>query len=42
LYLPPPAFVAGGAIALAAGVLAGLLPAIGAMRLSVVNALRRV
>lgn len=42
LYLPPPALVAGAGIALVTGVLAGLLPAIGAMRLSVVNALRRV
>ena len=42
LYLPPPALVVGGVIALATGVLAGLLPAVGAMRLSVVNALRRV
>lgn len=42
LYLPPAALAIGGAIALATGVLAGLLPAIGAMRLSVVNALRRV
>jgi putative ABC transport system permease protein len=42
LYLPPPALVAGAVIALATGVLAGLLPAIGAMRLSVVAALRRV
>ncbi|MGH9345808.1 MAG: ABC transporter permease [Vicinamibacterales bacterium] len=42
LYLPPPALVAGAAIALATGLLAGLLPAIGAMRLTVVSALRRV
>jgi putative ABC transport system permease protein len=42
LYLPPPALVAGAAIVLLTGVLAGLLPAVGAMRLSVVAALRRV
>ena len=42
MYLPPPALVAGAVIALATGILAGLLPAIGAMRLSVVTALRRV
>jgi putative ABC transport system permease protein len=42
LYLPGPAIVAGVAIALVTGVLAGLIPAVGAMRLSVVNALRRV
>jgi putative ABC transport system permease protein len=42
LYLPPPAFIAGATIALVTGILAGLLPAIGAMRLSVVSALRKV
>lgn len=42
LYLPPSALLAGAVIVLATGVLAGLLPAIGAMRLSVVAALRRV
>ena len=42
LYLPLPALAIGAAIALATGMLAGLLPAIGAMRLSVVTALRRV
>jgi putative ABC transport system permease protein len=42
LYLPPQALVAGMGIALGTGVLAGLLPALGAMRLSVVAALRRV
>ena len=42
LYLPVPALAIGAAIALATGMLAGLLPAIGAMRLSVVTALRRV
>jgi putative ABC transport system permease protein len=42
LYLPTAAVVAGLAAALATGILAGLLPALGAMRLSVINALRRV
>lgn len=42
LYLPPPALAAGAAFALGTGVLAGLLPALGAMRLNVVTALRRV
>jgi putative ABC transport system permease protein len=42
LYLPAPALAAGGALALATGVLSGLLPALGAMRLTVVAALRRV
>ena len=42
LYLPPPALATGAVIALATGILAGLVPAIGAMRLSVVTALRRV
>jgi putative ABC transport system permease protein len=42
LYLPLPALAIGAAIALTTGILAGLLPAIGAMRLSVVTALRRV
>lgn len=42
LYLPGPALAIGAVIALATGMLAGLLPAIGAMRLSVVTALRRV
>jgi putative ABC transport system permease protein len=42
LYLPASALVAGAALALTAGVLAGLIPAIGAMRLTVVTALRRV
>jgi ABC-type antimicrobial peptide transport system permease subunit len=42
LYLPGTALVLGAAIALGTGMLAGLLPAIGAMRLSVVTALRRV
>jgi putative ABC transport system permease protein len=42
LYLPATAIVLGGLLALATGALAGLLPAIGAMRMSVVAALRRV
>jgi putative ABC transport system permease protein len=42
LYLPPIAFVMGLAFALGTGLLAGLLPAIGAMRLNVAAALRRV
>jgi putative ABC transport system permease protein len=42
LYLPATALVAGVVIAMGTGVLAGLLPAVGAMRLNVVNALRRV
>jgi putative ABC transport system permease protein len=42
MYLPGPALAAGAALALATGLLAGLLPALGAMRLSVVDALRRI
>ncbi len=42
LYLSPGALVTGAALALATGALAGLLPALGAMRLEVVTALRRV
>jgi putative ABC transport system permease protein len=42
LYLAPAALFAGVALALATGLLAGLLPALGAMRLSVVGALRRI
>jgi putative ABC transport system permease protein len=42
LYLPPIAFVIGALIALATGFLAGVLPALSAMRLNVVNALRRI
>jgi putative ABC transport system permease protein len=42
LYLPTSALLAGVLIALGTGILAGLLPALGAMRLSVVDALRRV
>jgi putative ABC transport system permease protein len=41
-YLPPTAIVAGVAIALAVGLVSGFLPAYGAMRLRVVDALRRV
>jgi putative ABC transport system permease protein len=42
MYLPATAAVAGVFVALATGLLAGLLPALSAMRLSVVSALRRV
>jgi putative ABC transport system permease protein len=42
LYLPPVALVGGVTFAIGTGVLAGLLPAIGAMRLNVASALRRV
>ncbi len=42
LYVSPLTFVAGFALALAVGAAAGLLPAIGAMRLRVVDALRRI
>jgi len=42
VFLSPSAIATGVALILATGVLAGLLPAIGAMRLSVVDALRRV
>ena len=42
MYLPPSALAAGICIAVGTGILAGLLPALGAMRLSVVDALRRV
>jgi putative ABC transport system permease protein len=41
-YLPPASVAAGVAVALAVGVLAGLIPALSAMRLRVVEALRRV
>jgi putative ABC transport system permease protein len=41
-YLPPASVAAGVAVALAVGVLAGLIPALTAMRLRVVEALRRV
>jgi putative ABC transport system permease protein len=42
LYLPDTALAVGVAVALGSGVLAGFLPAVSAMRLSVVDALRRV
>lgn len=42
LYLPPVALAGGAAFAIGTGVLAGLLPAVGAMRLNVASALRRV
>ncbi|RPJ01833.1 MAG: FtsX-like permease family protein [Candidatus Aminicenantes bacterium] len=42
LYVSPLTFAAGFLLALAVGAAAGLLPAIGAMRLKVVDALRRV
>jgi len=42
LYLPVSAFVLGGVVTVATGLLAGLLPAIGAMRLNVATALRRL
>lgn len=42
LYLSVEALAAGALVALATGLLAGLLPALGAMRLGVVDALRRV
>ena len=42
LYLPPSAIAAGVFAAFTTGVLSGLLPALAAMRLTVVNALRRV
>lgn len=41
-YLPPAGIAAGAALALAVGLLAGLLPAVAAMRLQVVEALRRL
>ena len=42
MYLSPAALAAGVGLTLATGLLAGLLPAVGAMRLSVVDALRRI
>jgi putative ABC transport system permease protein len=42
LYLPASALALGLLIAIGTGVLAGLLPALGAMRLGVIDALRRV
>ena len=41
-YLSGAAIAAGGVMALATGVLAGLLPAVSAMRMQIVSALRRV
>ena len=41
-YLPPWGIAAGAALALSVGILAGLLPAVAAMRLQVVDALRRI
>ena len=41
-YLPPWGIAVAGALALTVGLLAGLLPAMAAMRLQVVAALRRV
>ncbi len=42
LYVSPLTFVLGFLLALGVGAVAGLLPAVGAMRLRVVTALRRV
>jgi putative ABC transport system permease protein len=42
MYLPAGALLAGVALTLATGLLAGLIPGISAMRLSVVDALRRI
>jgi len=42
MYLSGPALAAGVGVALGTGLLAGVLPAVGAMRLSVVDALRRI
>jgi putative ABC transport system permease protein len=41
-YLPPAGIAAGAALSLSVGLIAGLLPALGAMRLQVVDALRRL
>jgi putative ABC transport system permease protein len=41
-YLPPQSMATGVVLALAVGLLAGVLPALAAMRLRVVDALRRV
>ena len=41
-YLPTTAVIAGIALALLVGILGGILPAVSAMRLRVVDALRRV
>jgi len=42
MFLPARALATGVALILATGLLAGLLPAVGAMRLSVVDAMRRI
>ena len=42
LFLPNGAMAVGAAVALGTGLVAGLLPAVSAMRLSIVDALRRV
>jgi ABC-type antimicrobial peptide transport system permease subunit len=42
LYLPRGTLAGGVVVTIATGLLAGLLPAVSAMRLSVVDALRRV
>jgi ABC-type antimicrobial peptide transport system permease subunit len=42
LYLPVSALAAGLAIALGTGMMAGLIPAVNAMRLNVATALRRL
>ena len=41
-YLPPVAILMGSALALGVGILSGILPALSAMRLRVVEAMRRV
>jgi putative ABC transport system permease protein len=41
-YLPPAGIAAGAALSLSVGLIAGFLPALGAMRLQVVDALRRL
>ena len=41
-YLPTDSIATGFALALAAGAAAGIIPAVGAMRLKIVDALRRV
>ena len=41
-YLPPSVIILGAALALAVGLMAGILPALSAAKLHVVDALRRV
>jgi ABC-type antimicrobial peptide transport system permease subunit len=41
-YLPPDVIVLGFALAITAGLMAGILPALSAMRLRVIDALRKV